>query len=282
MRILLIGCLTFFTIILTSQTAEARRGGNNSGHYETLTFVSETAIVREAEGPMALCHLTRKRYIAFIDYWVSSKGYVLAANNCNVESFYKVTADDVLMAQSIGMIPDSIPAEASMSISEFAKGSWGAALAILLAVLVGIKLYRQAMRKRGRKGEMGNISPQASAFLDAICHAAKADGDIDPSEIQVISEIASQATGQNFGPAQIKRIIQQAERNLTDAQYRSFGKDLSRHQKLMLVEAVLATVTADGKITKDEHTFLSKLAGALGVTGAEVSAMLPQRAPAPA
>jgi tellurite resistance protein len=112
-----------------------------------------------------------------------------------------------------------------------------------------------------------------------MCHTAKSDGHVDPSEAQTIASITSQLTGKSQNIDNIRIMIDQAVSNLQPHQFTAFGEGLSEDEKHLVLKASLMVAVADGKIEESEHTFVSNLAHAFRITGDQMRAMLHVIAP---
>ncbi|MCL6282879.1 TerB family tellurite resistance protein [Ruegeria sp. 2012CJ41-6] len=271
MRFLTLLATAITLTLITTEDAEARRGGT-SGYSESLGLVSDTNIVNDGVA-YSLCHLTKTHNVIFANVWRTSKGYVLAADRCEAERFYPISEEQVIAAQVVGEIPDTVPSVARLNMNEILSGFWGLAAIGGLLVLAGFKMADRAARTRRRQGEMTGAAPVAIKIADAMCHAAKADGSLDEEEIKIIADITEKMTGAAFDRARIQRMYELAEAKPTDAQFASFGKGLPLDQRRLVMQATLMIVAADGNIDRQENAFVQKLARGLSLDANEVQGM---------
>ncbi len=259
---------TMMTVVLSlgmgffATDAEARRGGGGSAEF--LEFVATTTIPPAETGgaQVSLCHLIKKQTAMFIPYWYESKGYALAENRCDTESYYPLSAEDFTRAQSLGMIPTDTPMAPSIGLARRIP-------TILLGLLVAFGIMvviQQTRRKKARLAEMGNVTPFEQRMLDVLCHAAKSDGVTDDRELATIATIAAQVTGNPITVDQARRMVDLSEKNLTSAAFAKFGKGMSDVQKDGLMRGALLVLAADGQVSSAEQKFLNGLAGGLAVT----------------
>lgn len=281
MRSLFLCAMALVFTVFSGEEAQAKRGGGG-GTMEQLSFIAETDITSDAGKPLALCHLTEKRHVLFAGVWRSSIGYALAENNCDADRFYHLDTERFQLGQVLGEFPEDLPLEPKMSAADMISGFWGLGVIVLVLVFAAVKKLKQSKRKAQRRSEMGSIHPAALQAMDAMCHAAKADGRLDASEIAMMADIAKQMTGDTFDEARIRRMFDMAEAKPTDAQFAAFGKGLSAEQKRMVLQATLMIVGADGNLDKQENIFVQKLARGLSISLDEVKLMFQSMAAQPA
>ncbi len=257
----MMGAVFAVGMALFATEADARGGG---GSAEFMDFVADTTIPPAETGgaQVSLCHLVKKHTAIGIPLFYESEGYVLAENRCVTESYYSFTAEEVTLAQSLGMIPTDIPAAPSISLARRIP-------TVILGLLIAFGIFaviNQARRKRARLATMGNVSPFAQRMLEVLCHAAKSDGATDDREVATITAIAAQITGDAVTADQVRRMIDLSEKNLQPAAFAKFAKGMTDDQKDGLMRGALMVLGADGQVGKAEQKFLNGLAGGLAVT----------------
>jgi len=280
MKYLIVSTVALLITIFSGEEAQAKRGDIWSTS-EELSLVVQTEIQDDTGQILALCHLTKKTHILFAAIWRSSKAYVMAPNGCNSDSYYKLSAEKLEVGKALGDFPQDLPEQPVMSSAELISGFWGLGVIAALLALAGIKTASRVRRKSHRHAAMGPMQPVALQIMDAMCHAAKADGRLDASEIKMMVDIAKQMTGNTFDEDRIRRMFDMAEVKLTDVQFTAFGKGLSTEQKRMVMQASLMIVGADGTLDKDENIFVQKLARGLSINLDEVRSMLQTMAEKP-
>ncbi|WP_170762240.1 DUF533 domain-containing protein [Ruegeria lacuscaerulensis] len=273
MRFLTLCATALFFTMFFGDEAQARRGGGVWGTAEQMSLIAQTEIEDNAGQKLALCHLTKKTHVIFAGIWRSSKGYVLAPNGCDSDSYYNLTAEKLELGKALGDFPSDLPEQPVMSTADMLSGFWGLGAIAVLLILAGIKTAGRSARKRQRHAEFGGVPPAALQVMDAMCHAAKADGKLDASEVAIMADIAKQITGATFEEARIRRMFEMAEANPTDAQFIAFGRGLTTDQKRMVLQATLMVVGADGHLDQKESVFVQKLARGLLIHPDEVKAM---------
>ncbi|MEJ8560218.1 DUF533 domain-containing protein [Yoonia sp. GPGPB17] len=270
MRHLFIGLFAAFLTAAAATQAEAR------GSYSTtqsMLFVSATEM-DDNGAPLALCHLVTTRAVIFVNVWRTLEGYALAEDNCQTDQYYAMSSEDLLSAQAAGMIPKGIPATPKLALGKLAEGFWGlGALAALLA-FAGVKALQVQKRRKQRMSMVSHASPAAQSILDAMCHAAKADGYIAPSEVEMIQRTAQEITGEAFSLDLVKQMAQLAEEKLEAKGFARLVKNRSKLEQLDMMRAVLMVVAADGRLDGKEKAFVGGLAQAMRMDGGTVSALL--------
>ena len=271
MRYFFIGLMALGLQLLSVHDAEARRGA--SGYSENLEFVTATEITGQAGTPLSLCVLVRTDSVLFIDVWRSEKGYALAENRCEADSYVAVEAGHLSALKEADLIPASIPDTPSVKTG-LAVPVWvWVALAGLMA-LAALKAKQKAGRKAERRKLMGDASPAVVAILDAMCHAAKADGQISPSEVAEIAEAAAKMTGETIDAAQVAQMAQLAEGNLSESDFKRLVAGRSAEEHEVMMKGVLFVSAADGVLDGEEKQFIGKLAGAMKMPGETIQALL--------
>jgi uncharacterized membrane protein YebE (DUF533 family) len=272
MRHLIAGFLMATIVTSMATQADARRGGGY-GTAEQLIFVSPTEFEDET-GPLALCHYVKTHSIIFVNVWRSLNGYALASNNCDSEQYYEFNAAELKGAQDDGMVPSDVPLQPKLSIKSLAEGFWGLGLLAAILAFAGLKLLAVQKRRSQRMAMMSQATPAAQSILDAMCHAAKADGYIAPSEVAMIKQAAEKMTGTTFAMDDVKRMADLAEEALDLKGYKRLVNGRTKPEQLDMMRGVLMVVAADGKLDGKEQVFVGGLAQAMGMDGATVQALL--------
>ncbi|WP_162561624.1 tellurite resistance TerB family protein [Yoonia vestfoldensis] len=225
-------------------------------------------------GPLALCHLVETRSAIYVNYWRAMQGYALAANNCDTDMYRPLDAADLKVMQDAGMISADIPSVPKMSVQSLVGGFWGLGVFGVLALLAGLKVLQTQKRRGQRLAMMGNATPGAQAILDAMCHTAKADGYIAPSEVEVIKFAAEEMTGKTFPLAHVKQMATLAKTDLVKNDYKQLIKGRSKMEQLDIMRGVLMVVAADGRMEGKEKTFVGNLAQTMGMDGLTLQNLL--------
>lgn len=272
MRSLFTGLMAAFLLTSFATQAEARRGGGYSTAQELL-FVAPTEL-GTPDKPLALCHLVETNSVIFVNFWRSMQGYAIAENGCQTDSYYDFDAEGLKLAQAAGAIDADIPSVPKLSLAEIAGGFWGFGAIGLLLIFAALKAAKAAARKKQRLALMANGSKGAKAILDAMCHAAKADGHVDPSEIATIKSVAEQMTGETFADETVKQMTDLANAGLNDAGYSALIKGCSKEEQLDMMRGVLLVVAADGQFAGKEKEFVGGLAKAMKMAPDIVTSLL--------
>ncbi|SFK83692.1 DUF533 domain-containing protein [Shimia haliotis] len=276
MRLFFLGLMACFTFLFSPHAAEAKRSGGliSYGHYGDLHFVAQTDITRDNTGPLSICVRAKTYHLSFINMWTSPQGYVLAENKCEAESFFDLPPEFLELGKVATMIPASVPDTPFLTAIQYAQGTVGTALiAMLVAVHLLVK-FAHSRDSRARRKAKPSQAALSERLLTALCHAAKADGRIDQREIELIADVLHKACGKNYSQSDIYQVIKKAQTNLSEADFCAFGEGLTHKQRMMMVQAVLDTVAADGEVSEPEHRFAIGLAGALDITRSEFLDML--------
>lgn len=256
---------------LSAFPAEARRGGGSTS--QKMLFVADTQI--EIEGrAQSLCLLVEDSGVLFVPLFRTLEGYVLAENKCDDDSYYETNAEMLAAGQAQGLIPADVPAEASLSLVQKVQGFWGWGIILGFVGLAGMGALKTRGRRKEREGLMGDAPPAAIAILDAMCHAAKADGTIAPEEVAEIARIGGEMTGRSFSPTDVARMADLAEAAPSDKDFKRMIKGLMPQEQELMMKAVLTIVASDGQLDGKEQKFVGKLAGAMKMKADQVNALL--------
>ncbi|MDA5095151.1 DUF533 domain-containing protein [Aliiroseovarius sp. KMU-50] len=269
----LIFTLAALASILVADAAEARRGGGSTS--QTMLFVAETPIELDGQ-PYALCHLVDDSKVLFIPLFRSVEGYVLAANRCAAEEYYELPTERFVEGKADGAFPADLPDTPKLSTSAMINGHWGWVIVLGFIGFAVVAWLKTRKRRTERQALMGDLSPVAKAILDAMCHAAKADGNIDETEVVQIARIAQEMTGETFDLTTVRRMSELAEEKPADNYFKSLAKGLNPNEASLMMKAVLMVVAADGTLGGKEQGFVGRLAKVLKLGGEQVNALLNQ------
>lgn len=271
MRIIFTLLMALGVQLFTAQDADARRGG--AGYTQALEFVAMTSVDAQNGSPLALCVLVQTQTAMSISYWRSEKGYALAENRCEVDQFLPVNAEQLQLLKAEGVVPAHVPATPQVDTG-LALPMWAWVVLAVVLGAAGLGWKRKAARKSQRGALMGNASPAAVAILDAMCHAAKADGEISPSEIAEIAHAAQEMTGEAIDPKAVAEMAQLAEGALVDRDFKRLVAGRTEVEREVMMRAVLYVSVADGTLDGKEQTFVGKLAGAMKMPGDRIQQLL--------
>ena len=260
MRTFMTAALAGLLFLSLSDDAEARRSGSSSS--QNLLFVDSTRI--EIEGtPYALCHLVKDDAVLFINFLRRLEGYALAAGNCGSDQYIPLTTETLSDAKASGQISQSVPDEPKLSAGAMIEGHWGWGLVAAALGLFGIRAKKSHDRRKRRQAMMGGASPAAVAILDAMCHAAKADGHVADAEVAEITSAAREMTGESFAPELVRRMAELAEAAPKESDFKRLVKGRTAAEKEVMMRGVLIVVASDGTLDGKEQKFVGMLAKAM-------------------
>lgn len=136
-RIVLIILLT----LLIPNAASAKRGRGLFGKSERVIKISEVDIKGPNGEELYLAYKTTKVFF-FMGVYMSNDGYILGVKK-SFGTYYPLSEEKIKSFQKSGALPAALPAY-KIPISEWL---WGFSLWILLAVLVGIWLFKLPKKK---------------------------------------------------------------------------------------------------------------------------------------
>ena len=261
------------------EPAEARGIPIVRGTEEAMSFVATMPAGAQGGKPLALCHYFETNTLYWLSYWISSNGYVLSDSDCQGQTYID---DPALIAQAFasGALA-GIPQQPSFTLRQRAEGHvwFGIGALLLLAVFVRRAIASGARPNRRSKMEermevLGLPDGPVFRFIDAMLHAANADGRADPAEIAYIREKATEIAQLDYSNEHIEWAISNTDRLKSARDFARFGTDLTEPQARMVLRAALAVVAADGYMSRPERKFIAQLTTALDLEEGEVNRIL--------
>lgn len=241
------------------------------GSSDKMSFVSETEIF-EAGQPLALCALWSRQHFFYVGYWGSQK-YVLAENNCDADSYFFYTTEEIIEDRVAGIVPASIPNEPQLTIRfvAYCFTIWGAVGLIFLIWANGALADRSKLKRRRKL--LGDVHPFVERMIAVMTHAARSDGNISDVEIDLMRKTVSKYSNKPVTDEDILRVINITPKIRTDAQFKDLGRGLDAEGRQQMFYAGLAMISADGVLEKSERKWLSRLGSGLGYKGREIRAI---------
>ncbi|MEM1272908.1 MAG: DUF533 domain-containing protein [Pseudomonadota bacterium] len=268
--------------LLLPQQADARGIPIYYGTEQQMEFVTNTEIASSGSKPLALCHLYETNTLYSLGYWMRSNGYVLSDSSCDGQSYI----DDPALIQASfanGAIPAGIPTSPGFSILQRAEGhaALGIGALIVLVVLV-VRMGRSGMPRRKSRMEermevLGLPEGAMFRFIDAMLHAANADGKAQPEEVEFIRAKATEVTQLDYTAEHIEWAVNHTDKLRSPRDFQRFGRGLTPEQARMVLRAALAVVAADGQMSRSERRFISQLTAGLMLDPQDVQRILGDR-----
>ncbi len=262
--------LALLTFASMPQAAQARGGASTK---EVLAFVTDTEIFIAGD-QMALCSLVEQWAImGVVPIYNEARTFALSPDNCVGEYYYDYSEAEVATAIENGLIPEDTPLKPSLSTVQFLTncavlGALG--LIVVFGILGALFKVIGAGRPKKPKG-----NPELNeAALAAMCTVARADGEIDLQEANVVAAVSGEILGFQPKLQSILEMLHHAPSKLSEINFIAFGQGFTEKEKRVIMRGALRTATADGKICEAEHKVINGLAGGLMITGDEVRAML--------
>ena len=254
--------VALFLSFLVSSPAHAWTA--NSGSFSGLEYVAETDIDAPNGAPLSLCYETRD--LRILGYTVSSNilGYVLSRDGCTGQVERPFSQQQMETAQSLNLIDPSLPSQARNSLQRTIQnyGIWVAiGLALIAVILRRIKSLlgldpSSPMRKKA-----------AQRILTAMCYVGKCDGIVASNEIALITKAASRLTRHKIQSAEVVRISDHINLDLTPQDFVDFGKGLRDSEKDVMMRGAFFVALSSGRIIPGEYAFLTNLAHGIGMPG---------------
>lgn len=260
--------------------AEAGRGiPIVRGSEQHMAFVSQTDIRMGGGKPMALCHFYETHTVYWIALYTESYGYVLSDSDCEGSGYFD---SPTLIAEAFanGQIPQDVPQTASLPLTAMVMGhAWIAIGGVLfLGWLIsrrgGITIVQRRSRLEERMEVLGLPDGPVFRFIDAMLHAANADGRAQPEEVDYIRDKATEIAQLEYTPEHIEWAIGHTDRLRSPRDFQRFGRGLTPEQARVVLRAALAVVAADGSMSRAERRFIAQLTSGLMLDAQEVDRIL--------
>lgn len=127
--------ISVFAFMAAALPAQAQDAGF-TGKTKALTQVSDTKL-KDLNGQILdLCHRTEDRHLMGHGIWVTSKGYVLAKNKCETDTYFTLSTAQLEQAQLEGNIPETVPKMPEFNETQTVDQMRGYTLTALIGVLL--------------------------------------------------------------------------------------------------------------------------------------------------
>lgn len=242
--------------------APAHSAGAETGYVVGLDYVAQTSIPGPDGAFYALCHTSRELKLLGLTLTRTVTGFALSQNGCLSASDRIFTADQVMIAQSLGLV-DSDVAVTTRHDGRTVLAQYGLWIVVALALLAVI-----IRRMRSILGYVPGAALRKKAMrriLLAMCHVAKCDGIVAAAELSLIGETIRRLTGRAIPASEIIRIVDQIGDVPSPAQCIGLGQGLFDYEKDVMIRAVLSVAIASGRIFPAEYQFATDLAHGLGM-----------------
>ncbi|MBF9029010.1 DUF533 domain-containing protein [Rhodobacterales bacterium HKCCE3408] len=271
-------------VLALPSMAEAARGiPVVRGTEAHLSPVAIDAIPVDAGKPLSLCHLYEVDTIYYLGAWMTSNGYVLSEDQCQGTRYFNDPAL-ISSAFSSGLL-DGVPETPAFTIRQYAEGYtiWGIGALLMLIVLLkkilsgssrAAPAARGSRRMQERMEVLGLPDNAVFRFIDAMLHAAKADGTAQPEEVDYIRRKAIEIAQLDYSDEHIAWAIDHTDKLKGPRDFERFGRGLSPEQARMVLRAALAVIAADGTMTRKERRFVAQLTAGLRLDLEEVHRIL--------
>lgn len=143
--------------------------------------------------------------------------------------------------------------------------SWlGGILAVIaIGLFVGHRL--RLKRRAARLGITGLRNGPRFRVVDAMCHAVWKGRKIDETRLARTLEIARDATEMDFSIDHIREIALRVDRLIVPTNFYWMREGLTVDEKMVIFNATVSVLLADGPLMRSDRAFLRTLARGLGL-----------------
>ncbi|KPA21654.1 hypothetical protein shim_23610 [Shimia sp. SK013] len=157
--------LTIFFAV-TGPTQALAQNTPTFGTSKSLTFVDKTGLTDMNGAALDLCHLAQGRSLLGQGVWVTSKGYVLAPNECLSDDYFTLTGLQLLQAQNEGDIAAEVPVTPDMNEAQMIDRARGYSLLALIGgvfALLGMVAFVILRRRAAVRRYYATLSAEEEA-----------------------------------------------------------------------------------------------------------------------
>ncbi len=102
-------------------------------------------------------------------------------------------------------------------------------------------------------------------MVDAMCHAVWAERRIDPERLRRAADIARDTIGMDFQPDRLREAAMRVDRGGLPPGFRWMRHGLTPAEKMVIFNATISVLLADGPLSSADRKFLRRLVRGLGV-----------------
>lgn len=139
----------------------------------------------------------------------------------------------------------------------------GCVAVIAVVLLVGHRL--RLTRRRARLGIAGLKNGPRFRVVDAMCHAVWKSHKIDEARLSRALEIARDTTEMNFTKNHLREMALRADRLIIPTNFYWMRDGLTGTERMVIFNATVSVLLADGPLTRSDRAFLRTLARGLGL-----------------
>ncbi len=254
--------ITLLLSMILGNPAQAFTAG--TGTFTELEFVAETQIPDATGEVMSLCHVTRNVRLFGFALISDITGYALSSDGCQGSLDREFTKEQIETAQSLNLVDPALPSTAENDLRRNIS-NYGIWVAVVLGLLAVILRRVRSILGLNPAGPMRKKASQR--IVTAMCYVGKCDGMVAANEIAMISRAAKRLTRRPVEAAEIIRITDHIDMNLTKQDYIDFGKGLRDSEKDVMMRGAFYIALSSGRLLPAEHEFLSELAHGIGMPG---------------
>ncbi|MDP5084984.1 MAG: TerB family tellurite resistance protein [Yoonia sp.] len=236
----------------------------STGTFTELEPVAETQIPGASGEVMSLCHVTSTVRILGLPLFSDITGYALSSDGCQLSLDRPFTKEQMETAQSLNLVDPNLPSTARNDFERNVK-NYGIWVVLVLGLLVVIIRRLRSILGLNPRAPMRKKASQR--ILTAMCYVGKCDGMVAANEIALISRAARRLTRRNVEAAEVIRITDHIDMNLTKQDYIDFGRGLRDSEKDVMMRGAFYVALSSGRLLPSEHEFLSELAHGIGMPG---------------
>ncbi|CTQ31366.1 hypothetical protein JAN5088_00122 [Jannaschia rubra] len=144
--------------------------------------------------------------------------------------------------------------------------TWWTAAFLPVALVGVLAIWRLRRRRRALRRRITGL-PDGPRFrmVDAMCHAVWAERRIDPERLRRAADIARDTTGMDFHPDRLRDAAMRVDRGGPPPGFRWMRHGLTPAEKMVIFNATISVLLADGPLSSADRKFLRRLVRGLGI-----------------
>ena len=264
----------FAVIFLLAFVGSAVAQSLESDMGNRLKYLSQTGILRSADESLSICRADRTLAFGPMILLSQPRYYVLSADGCRT-ALRRLTSDQFLAAQALGLIPGDLPVEPQLSRDDELRnaGSLAGLAAIPLIIFVILRVLR-----RIRHASRTTRKLAADRVLAAIVQGASIEEKPSAEVQDVMGQLYTRLTGRAISRPAIRRAMREMKYAEATVAPAVLLRGLTEEEAKLVLRAVIAASMLSGQITEVEHDFALRISDAIELDRDEFRMLMGQAA----
>ncbi|WGW03931.1 hypothetical protein [Tropicibacter oceani] len=146
--------MRLFALAFLTGLALLPRPGDAGTAVETLHHLGASEVVGADGEPLALCLVTRTRYVGQVPLWHRAGGYALATDDCATDSYLPLDTDGFALLRAHGQVASTLPLTPRITFTDMLAQSWGS---LTIAALIASAFALRGRRRKRHRGKPAQV-----------------------------------------------------------------------------------------------------------------------------